>query len=530
MIYTFIAYAPKEHDRDLAWAYNEFMKLLPNDDDWACFIDHDAMFTTTDWYPQLEKIVEENPGYSCLCCATNGAYAEWQIPIGINRINHDIKYHRKIGAELQEANGDRVVDVTECSNLPAPLDSSPLSGVVILYKKSAWKEVPFRLLEPNRLTGIDNLLHLDLRDKGHKVGLMSGIYVYHWHRADGVNVADAINSPELPVPIPTLPVKNETHLIQEHHPVVENEDGSKTTVIPFDDREIAFKCKPKEEVGMDIKRAIGKIEKCTDDNFIVIGAPLAYDNEIDVATCLWIEHHKRKPNMMALYEPSRFAAHGRNNVIYKTLQHLPGVTHIFFIDKDVVPPVDAIERLLAHDKDIIVGATPIYKGEPAWSVMKYDPEQTIDNIFEPVPYGELPDKPFRAHHFGGTTCLIKRHVFEEMQYPWYQDVLAPGALILGQDLFFTAKAKQFGFELWCDPTVRCEHRRQAELKTLFDNILEKKKEDVVELDKFKDASNKFQLEIANICRGIDENGDDQYDVKSKLEQLYMEMADVKVNN
>jgi len=108
--------------------------------------------------------------------------------------------------------------------------------------------------------------------------------------------------------------------------------------------------------------------------------------------------------------------------------------------------------------------------------MKYDPAEDIDNVFSPVKYNELPDKLFRAHHFGATTVLIKRHVLEEMGYPWYQDVFAPGALMLGQDLFFTAKAKQYGFELWCDPTVKCGHARQTEMKIVFDKMMEMAKQ------------------------------------------------------
>ena len=455
MIYTFIAYAPKEHDKDLAWAYNECMRLLPNDDDWACFIDHDAMFTTPDWYPQMEVIIEANPEYSCFTVAANRVYADWQMPMGVNSINHDIRYHRKIGAELQAKNGNKVVDVTVCSDLPAPPAKSPLSGVVMLYKKSAWKEVFFRSLEPKRLTGIDNLLHLDLRDRGYKVGLMCGVYVYHWHRAGGIKVTDASKS---------------TIEVDSFAP----ESDAREVTIPFNTGQVTVavktegKTEGKDEVGMDVKAAQDKIKKCKDDNFVIIGAPIPYSREIDLQTCLWIEYQKRKKNMMALYECSRFAAYGRNNVIYKTLELLPGATHVFFVDKDVLPPVDAIERLLAHDKDVVVGVTPIYKGGPAWSVMKYDPKETIDNVFNPIPYAQLPDKLFRAHHFGGTTVLIKRHVLEEMQYPWYQDVFAPGALLLGQDLFFTAKAKHCGFELWCDPTVQCGHARQTEMKTVFD--------------------------------------------------------------
>jgi hypothetical protein len=131
---------------------------------------------------------------------TNRAYASWQIPEGVNGINHDIAYHRQVGKSLQEANKLRVNDVTGCADMPAPPQTSPFSGVVILYKKSAWKKVQFRSMEKGRLTGIDNLLHIDLRDNGLKVGLMTGIYVYHWHRADGVNVADTPAPDNIPEP------------------------------------------------------------------------------------------------------------------------------------------------------------------------------------------------------------------------------------------------------------------------------------------------------------------------------------------
>jgi hypothetical protein len=460
MIYTFIAYAPKEHERDLAWTYNEFMRNLPNDDDWACFIDHDAMFTTPDWYPRIERIIRDNPQYSCYTAMTNRAYAMWQIPEGVNSINHDMRYHRDIGKRIQNVNNDKVVDVTMCGDLPAPPPSSPFSGVVILYKKSAWKDVPFRLMQPNRLTGIDNLLHLDLRNKGHKVGLMTGIYVYHWHRADGKDYAD-LPEQVIKQEIPERQIPKQVKYLPEGF-----EWAQDTATLP-------------EETGMDIEMARDKISRCNGGDFVIIGAPIPNDRAIDVCTCLWIEHKKRLSNMMALYECSRFASHGRNNVCYKTLEYLPGATHVFFIDKDVLPPVDAIERLLAHDKDIVVGATPIFKDQPVWSVMKYDPNETIDNIFTPIPYADLPKKLFRAHHFGGTTVLIKRHVLEKMQYPWYQDVFAPGAILLGQDLFFTAKAKQMGFELWCDPTVQCEHLRQSAMKTVFDKCLEMQNKELI---------------------------------------------------
>lgn len=451
MIYTFIAYAPKEHDRDIAWIDNKYMELLPNDDDWACFIDHDAMFTTLDWYHQLMDIIEKNPEYSCFTSMTNRLYSSWQIPKGIDEKTHDIIYHRKIGLEIQAENYNQVIDITDCEDLPKPpgvptREKIPLCDVMLLIKKSAWKKVPFRKYNET-MYGVDNMLHLDMRDNGYKVGLMTGVYLYHWHRAfqDGSVALPTKKEGELDVPVGLSWMK-----------------------------EAQFEST--EKVDMDVKAARHKIKQCDGGNFVIIGSPLPYTREIDLLTCLWIEYQKRKDNMMALYEPTRFASLGRNNVIHKTLTYLQGATHVFFVDKDVLPPIDAIERLMAHDKDIVVGCTPIYKDEPMWSVMKYDPNETIDNAFHPIPYLELPKELFRAHHFGGTTCLIKRHVLEKMEYPWYQDIFKPGKLLLGQDLFFTAKAKKMDFELWCDPTIQCEHTRHNEMKTVFDNFKGKMEE------------------------------------------------------
>ena len=58
MIYTNIPYAPAECDGNIGCAYNKFMELLPNDDDWACFLDHDAIFTPATWYKQLNALIQ----------------------------------------------------------------------------------------------------------------------------------------------------------------------------------------------------------------------------------------------------------------------------------------------------------------------------------------------------------------------------------------------------------------------------------------------------------------------------------------
>ncbi len=167
MIYTFIAYAPSR-GADLGWTYNRFMGLLPHDGDWACFLDHDAMFTTSDWYQQLEEIVDAHPEVGCFTAMTNRIGNPAQVvPQGYH--GHDIRYHRQVGKALSESSRRKI------EQLPAGL----MSGVVMLVKKSTWNKVKFT----SGFLGVDNQFHLDCVTAGFTVKLMRGVYVYHWYRA-----------------------------------------------------------------------------------------------------------------------------------------------------------------------------------------------------------------------------------------------------------------------------------------------------------------------------------------------------------
>lgn len=170
MIHTYIPYTPKQLGNNLGWAYNNFMELLP-EDDWACFLDHDATFTTRYWYHQLEDIIIKHSDIGLYTCLTNRVGNSQQLVKGVDKENHDIKYHRQVGKQLQD---DYYDDVFFITNL--------LSGVVILISKKTWKKVGGFT---NGFLGVDNNIHKKCLDNNIKVGLMAGVYVYHWYRGDG---------------------------------------------------------------------------------------------------------------------------------------------------------------------------------------------------------------------------------------------------------------------------------------------------------------------------------------------------------
>ena len=167
-LFTFIAY---DTEGNLGKAYNEFVDLL-DDDDWFVLLDHDAMFVQRDWYKKIKRIIEENTEYSLFTCPMNRCGSPYQLVQGIDRDNHDIRYHREIGKELSKTNINEVLDITR---------SSLLSGVVIITQKKMWDKIGGAM---DGFLGVDNDIHAKFRDHGMKVGLIRSLYVYHFYRAD----------------------------------------------------------------------------------------------------------------------------------------------------------------------------------------------------------------------------------------------------------------------------------------------------------------------------------------------------------
>lgn len=177
MIYTHIAYAPSECEKNIGCAYNKFMEILPNDDDWGCFIDHDAMFTTNDWYNQINDIIQKHPDIGIFGVRTNRVANLHHIVGGIDVYNHDIVYHRQIGEILQKEYYDQVFELIENKTM-----QDGFSGVVILIKKSAWRKIGG--FKKTGFLGVDQNVRYSANINNIKIAIMNGVYVYHWYRAD----------------------------------------------------------------------------------------------------------------------------------------------------------------------------------------------------------------------------------------------------------------------------------------------------------------------------------------------------------
>ena len=171
-VITAIAYAPKEYDKNLGQAYNEVMESTNSD--YVIFLDHDAMFTTRDWYHQICTIIDENPEVGLFSAMTNRIGNKQQLAA---YPGHNYLEHRVVGKNLADEHGTEVVDLIYRRTKGWRM----MSGVLMVVKREAWEKVKFT----DGFLGVDNNFHRDMLEAGYPCKLMRGVYLYHFYRGDG---------------------------------------------------------------------------------------------------------------------------------------------------------------------------------------------------------------------------------------------------------------------------------------------------------------------------------------------------------
>lgn len=153
--------------------------------------------------------------------------------------------------------------------------------------------------------------------------------------------------------------------------------------------------------------------------------------------------------------------HARNAACMRALEL--GASHIYFVDSDVIPPRDAVLRLLAHDQPIIGGmycrrshpaAVPVAIKDGKW-LTEFKPNSVVE-----------------VDLIGSGCLLIKSEVLEKLppQRPgkhWFdwrvdmQGVMQQGEC-LSEDFTFSVHARRNGYKVFLDTSIRCRHVGYAE--------------------------------------------------------------------
>jgi len=203
---------------------------------------------------------------------------------------------------------------------------------------------------------------------------------------------------------------------------------------------------------------------------VIIGVPIGLDYQADVRTVTIIESWACDGSSYSTYQATSSASEGRDRIVMVANQIIPRPTHILFIDSDVIPRQKTLKKLLSLNKDIVSGAVPICQdGKFKWNV-------STEEKFTPIPVDPqasnwgLPNDQFKIESCGFGIVLVKTEVFDELEWPYWKDEYKQGYRTVGQDIYFCHKAREAGFDIWCDPMVKCSHSTRIDYLSIIRNL------------------------------------------------------------
>lgn len=149
-------------------------------------------------------------------------------------------------------------------------------------------------------------------------------------------------------------------------------------------------------------------------------------------------------------------AEARNEIAQQALN--VNADWVLFVSDDVIPPPNLFNLLWRHRKMMTTGVywTKNYPKQPyVWRDM-------MKGSFTDWKYGEF----FKIDWAGCDALLVHTDVFRKVQYPWFSHEwrwteAVREVPLATEDLYFYTKARQAGFELWCDTEAECGHQDRA---------------------------------------------------------------------
>ncbi len=144
--------------------------------------------------------------------------------------------------------------------------------------------------------------------------------------------------------------------------------------------------------------------------------------------------------------------------------------YLFFLDSDILPRKDIIERLIETDRDHVGPPVSVFFEPDTRPCVLHSGEMYFPNSenkignktggldyfsWDEIKKKKHLNKPFKCYAVGIGCCMIKRRVLEKCAFRTHPDFIA------GEDVWYWAEANDKGFEFWCDPRIEVKHKNAS---------------------------------------------------------------------
>lgn len=128
-----------------------------------------------------------------------------------------------------------------------------------------------------------------------------------------------------------------------------------------------------------------------------------------------------------------------------------GAEYTMWFDSDMIFEPDTMTRLLAHDSDIVSGI--YFRRNPPFTPVAFETCDVQNRKWTDVQLKD--DKTISVEGIGFGCVLIKTDVLFDVASrfgTWFEPING-----FGEDLAFCWRARECGYEIKLDPTVKCGH-------------------------------------------------------------------------
>lgn len=184
---------------------------------------------------------------------------------------------------------------------------------------------------------------------------------------------------------------------------------------------------------------------------ILIGLPIYKTISGRTAFSL-IEMLKATPHeTQVLFQDGVFVHQNQNIIAEYAVAN--GFDYVFFVEHDMIFEPETLNKLLADDKDIVC-ANYNFRSAPRCSMV-------FDKELKHIPFKDIPKETFEAGAVPTGLTLIKTEVFKKLKKPYFfYEYSEEGEMKTSQDVYFSLKAREAGFSVWCNPNIETGHLGQ----------------------------------------------------------------------
>lgn len=145
----------------------------------------------------------------------------------------------------------------------------------------------------------------------------------------------------------------------------------------------------------------------------------------------------------------------RNTLAQKAIEM--EADYVLWLDSDMVFPPDLLERMMARlkkdDIDILTGL--YFRRVRPFSPVLFDRLEMVGNVCNWSEFKDIPEEPFEVGGCGFGCVLMDTVVFFDVQSR-FGSMFAPIGNT-GEDLAFCWRARECGYKIICDPSIKCGH-------------------------------------------------------------------------